>query len=61
MKRTYISPESQVVALIAESHILTGSIDGVGIKQGETDAREGSEACSNNRIWNSNSWLNDEE
>ncbi len=59
MKRTYISPESQVVALIAESHILTGSIDGVGVK--ETEEREGSAACSNNRIWNSNSWLNDEE
>ncbi len=61
MKRTYISPESQVVALIAESSILTESINGVGVKDNDEDARDGSAACSNNRIWNSNNWLNDEE
>lgn len=61
MKKSYITPESRAISFAYESSILTSSITGIGVKDGDDDARGGSEAASNHSIWNNGDWLKNEE
>lgn len=61
MKKSYTSPESRAISFAYESSILTGSINGIGVKESDDDARAGSDAASNHSIWNNSDWLKDEE
>ncbi len=61
MKKSYINPKSCTITFAYESSLLTGSINGIGVKESDDDAREGSEAASNHSIWNNSDWMKDGE
>ena len=52
MKKTYITPASEVVGLHAEAPIMAGSMD---IEKGEGTAT-GEQALSQKNVWNYNNW-----